>query len=432
MKFTVYGPLLVAVVFAVACPSRLWAESRKSTDWLINFDRAMTEARKTDRLVMAYFSGSDWDPWCQKLDEEVLETQAFRDWAAKNVVLLRVDFPRDKRISSTVSVQNEQLKTRFSVAKTPTFVFLDPWAEPITRCGYDELRKRKEEKPGEPKAALEYLDHIVKNRPPPIAISTEPDFNAAVAKAKSKYGILVLLITHGNTSYVTSRRDELIKDQQFVKFLNANVTFVSINWPDDSDTSAPAQTFRSFAASQKISPVQFQIIVYDAPYNLIKTRIFAYDPNHSETLIARIQAQLPHIDYNGGWLTDYDVARTVSAQSDRCIFLAFTDMDQGDWSRRMDQEIFETPQFKQYARRNLVLVRVDFSPSTTRPEALSNQNKTLADLFNIRGFPTVVVVNPLGQKLLDSKYMKGGPMAFLSELDPIVQNDALRRAALKD
>jgi thioredoxin-related protein len=381
---------------------------------------------------MAYFSGSDWDPWCQKLDEDVLETQVFRDWAAKNVVLLRVDFPREKRISSTVSAQNEQLKTRFSVAKTPTFVFLDPWAEPIARCGYDELRKRKEEKPGEPLAAIAYLDHIVKNRPPPVPLSAEADFNAAVAKAKSKYGILVLLITHGTSSYVTGRRDELIKDQQFVKFINANVTFAAISWPDEADTLAPAQAFRSFAASQRIMPVPFQIIVYDAPYNLIKTRLFAYDPNHTETLIARIQAQLPHIDYNGGWLTDYDVARTISAQSDRFIFLAFTDMDEGDWSRKMDEEIFQTPQFRQYARKNLVLVRVDFSPSTTRPDVLSTQNKTLADLFNIRGFPTVVVVNPLGQKLLDSKYMKGGPTAFLSELDPILQNDAIRRAALKD
>lgn len=432
MKLTGSCSLILAVVLAVACPSRLVAEQKKSTKWLINFDRAMTEARKDDRLVMAYFSGSDWDPWCQKLDEDVLETEAFRDWAAKNAVLLRVDFPREKRISSTVSAQNEQLKMRFSVAKTPTFVFLDPWGEPIARCGYDELRKRKEEKPGDPRAALEYLDHIVKTRPPPVSINSEPDFNAAIATAKSKYGILVLLITHGQTSYVTGRRDELLKDQQFVKFINANVTFVSINWPDDSDTSPSAQAFRSFAAGQKIAPVPFQIIVYDAPYKLIKTRLFAYDPNHAETLISRIQAQLPHVDYNGGWLTDYNVAKAISAQSDRCIFLAFTDMDEGDWSRKMDDEIFQSPQFRQYARKNLVLVRLDFSPSTTRPAHLSAQNKALADLFNIRGFPTVVVVNPLGQKLLDSKYMKGGPTAFLGELDPILQNDAIRRAALKD
>jgi thioredoxin-related protein len=431
MKLIV-SALAAATLLLPACPSRLQAAQKKQTPWLINFDRAMTEGRNQDRLVLSYFSGSDWDPWCQKLDEEVLETQAFRDWAARNVVLLRLDFPREKRISSTVSLQNEQLKMRYSVAKTPTVVFLDPWAEPIARCGYDELRKRQDEKPGEPTACLKYLDQVIQTRPPPVAIAAEPDFNGAVAKAKAKYGILVLLIAHGTNSYVTGRRDELMKDQQFVKFLNANVTFASISWPEETDTSAPAQAFRSFAASQKISPVPFQLIVYDAPYNLIKTRLFAYDPNHIETLIARIQAQLPHIDYTGGWLSDYNTARTIAAQSDRFIFLAFTDMAEGEWSRRMEEEIFQATQFQQYARKNLVLVRIDFSPSTTRPEAQAAESKTLADLFNIRGFPTVVVINPLGQKLLDSKYMKGGPAPFLRELDPILQNDAIRRAALKD
>jgi protein disulfide-isomerase len=240
------------------------------------------------------------------------------------------------------------------------------------------------------------------------------------------------LITHGSNSYVTGRRDELVKDQQFVKFVNANVTFASIAWPEDTDTSPSAQAFRSFVASQRISPVPFQLIVYDAPYNRIKTRLFAYDPNHVETLISRIQAQLPHIDYTGGWLSDYNTARTIAAQSDRFVFLAFTDMAEGEWSRKMEEEILQTTEFQRYARKNLVLVRIDFSPSTTRPEAQAAQDRTLADLFNVRGFPTIVVINPLGQKLLDAKYMKGGPGPFLHELDPILQNDAIRRAALKD
>ena len=391
----------------------------------------MTEARRQDKLVLAYFSGSDWDPWCQKLDDEVLETPAFRDWAARNVILLRVDFPREKRTSSTLAQQNEQLKTRYSVAKTPTFVFLDPWGEPIARAGYEEARLRKGEPPGQPKACLEYLDHIIRNRPPEQPIANEPDFNSAVAKAKSKYGVLVLLVTHSQNSFVLGQRDRLMRDQQFVKFINTSVTFTSINWPDDADGSAPARAFRTFVQKQKISPAPFQLIIYDAPFSLTKARIYAYDPNHIETLISRIQAQLPHIDYSGGWITDYNTARTIAAQSDRYIFLAFTSMNEGEWSKRMDQEIFQTDQFKQYARKHLVLVRVDFSAPATRPQSLA-ERKNLADLFNIRGFPTVVVVNPLGQKLVDSKYIKGGPQVFLSELDPIIVSDTARRAALKD
>src|SRR5690242_9570851 len=137
--------LMMTTAFLPATSIAQTQKKEKPTEWLISFDRAMTEARKQNRLVLAYFSGSDWDPWCQKLDEDVFETHLFRTWAAEHVILLRVDFPREKRISSTVSLQNEQLKTRFSVSKTPTVVVMDPWGQPLARIGYDELKKRKEE-----------------------------------------------------------------------------------------------------------------------------------------------------------------------------------------------------------------------------------------------------------------------------------------------
>jgi thioredoxin-related protein len=397
---------------------------------LINFDRAMADARKQNRIVLTYFSGSDWDPWCQKLDEDVFETDAFRSWSAAHVILLRVDFPREKRLTTTLIQQNDQLKVRYSISKTPTIVFLDPSAQRFSRAGYDELRRRKEESPGQPKACLEFLDQVLKDRPPDVPLSAQPDFPAAMAKAKSKYGLFLMLVTHGPNPHGAQLRDDLLHDQQFVKFVNNNITFVSFVWPEDADTSRAAVAFRNFAAKEKIAPVPFQLVVYDAAFNLGKARFFTYDPNHVEALIARIQAQLPHIDYSGGWLTDYETARTIASQQDRCLFVAFTSMDGGEWSARMDREIFQSTEFKAYAKKNLVLLKVDFPVASTQPATATD--RMLADLFNIRGYPTIVIVNPLGQKLVDSKYMKGGPGPFLAELDPILRNDALRRTALKD
>lgn len=432
-RIHLFNPPLSAILLVtlLASPATHGAPPPKPTPWLVNFDRAMADARKQDRIVLAYFSGSDWDPWCQKLDEEVFNTAPFREWADQHLVLLRIDFPREKRISSTLSLQNERLKTRYSVSKTPTFLFLDPWAEPIARAGYDEARLRKEEKPGQPDAWMAYLADVLKNRPPPIPIAAEPDVSSAMSKAKGRYGIVVYLITHGPTPRAAQLRDDLMRDQQFVKFVNTSVTFAALRWPDDADTTPAAQAFRAFATREKIAPVPFQLVVYDAPLNQLKTRIFAYDPDHTDALISKIQAQLPHIDYNGGWLTDYNTARTIASQQDRCVFIAFTSMDGGEWSARMDREIFQTDEFKKYARKNLVLVRIDF-PSAPGTQPASAASRTLADLFNIRGFPTIAVVNPLGQKLVDSKYRKGGPTPFLAELDPIIHADTVRRAALKD
>jgi thioredoxin-related protein len=404
---------------------------KKPTPWLINFDRAMTEARKDDRLVLVYFSGSDWDPWCQKLDSDVLNTDLFRDWAAKNVILMRVDFPRETPLSSTVASQNEQLKARYSISKTPSFVLLDPWGQPLARAGYDEARLRKEEKAGKPQLWIDYLTDQVKHRPPLKSINAAADFNAAVAQAKAKYGILVLLVTSGQTPYSLKERDDILRDQLFVRFINDNVTFVSLAWPDDTDMSPAAQNFRAFATRLKIAQIPFQLIVWDAPFDTVKARLFAYTPTRTDLMISRIQAQLPRVDYSGGWLTDYGAGRTIAAQQDRCIFLAFTSDEVGEWSKKMEDEIFETDDFKKYARKNLVLVKIEASESATQPDVAA-ERRTLADSFNVRGYPTVVVVNPRGEKLLVSKYMRGGPKFFLSQIDSVIQSDNLRRQALKD
>src|SRR5947209_1238030 len=74
----------------------------KELKWLNNYDQALSLAHKESRVILVYFSGSDWDPWCQKLDAEVLGTEMFRDWADQNVIPLRIDFPRGKRLASSV------------------------------------------------------------------------------------------------------------------------------------------------------------------------------------------------------------------------------------------------------------------------------------------------------------------------------------------
>lgn len=406
----------------------------KETRWLPGYEQALSQARKEDKVILAYFSGSDWDPWTQKLETDVLNTDAFRQWAASRVVLLQVDFAREKHTSAIVKTQNEKLKTKYSVAKVPTFVFLDPYGLPFARAGYDDVRLRDEEPKGEPKAAIAFLDGVLRIRPRSEALLRQPGFVEAYAYAREHYQTLVVLVTHGNVERVLKNREELLNDQRFVKFVNRNVVFAQVDWPDDADASKEAQAFRAFAARHKLTPVPLQLVVWERP-DTVTARISGISPDTVENVISHIEAKLPHIDYTSGWITDYNKARAIASQQDRFIFLAFTSMEDSEYSRKMDQEVFQTSDFKTYARKNLVLVRIDFpsaTSATTQPAALAAQNKMLAELFAVRGYPSIVIENALGQKLVESKYMKGGPAEFLSELAPILQRDKERRAALKD
>ena len=421
-----------ALILLTVLSSSLRAAPRaKETKWSTSYEQATTYARKEDKPILAYFSGSDWDPWTQKLEKDVLNTELFRQWAQQNVILFQADFPRERHPSSVQKQQNEKLKQKYSVARVPTFVFLDPYGEPFARAGYDDVRLRDEETKGQPKAAIAFLDNVVKHRPKPEQLLRQAGFIEAYNYARSHYQTLLILVTKGNAPGVLRNRDELLHDQRFVKFVNQNVVFVQVDWPDEGDISKEAEAFRAFAARQKLAPVPLQLVVWERP-DTVKVRITGIAPQTIDHVIVRIQEQLPHIDYTSGWITDFNKARTIASQQDRFLFLAFTSMDSSEYSQKMDREIFESDPFKQYARKNLVLVRADFPSTTTQPAALSAQNKMLAELYAVRGYPTVIVVNPLGQRVVETKYIKGGPAEFLSELTPILQHDKERRAALRE
>jgi protein disulfide-isomerase len=50
---------------------------------------------------------SDWCGWCIRLDKEVFSQPEFVDYAKENVVLVKLDFPRDKPQSDAEKKQNE-------------------------------------------------------------------------------------------------------------------------------------------------------------------------------------------------------------------------------------------------------------------------------------------------------------------------------------
>lgn len=420
--------LVLGVLFV---PALAWGTPISELQWITNYDLAVSRAHKESRVIMAYFSGSDWDPWTQKLDAEVLGTQLFRDWVEANVVPLKVDFPRDKRLGATIRAQNRKLKTLFSVSKVPTFVFFDRYGQPFARAGYDDLKLRDEERKGEPKAAIAFLESVLKRRPREEALVRQPDFATAYKYAHDHYQDLILLVTHGAAPRVMQDKDELLSNQPFVKFLNHNMVFAEVKWPEAGDISPAAEAFRAFAARHKLTEAPIQLLIWERP-DTILSRMTVLDVNHVDELIAHIQKFLPHIDYTSGWLTDFGKAKTIAAQQGRYIFMAFTDMDSGEWSKKMDDEIFKSEPFKTYARKNLVLLRVDFPRNAPLPTALAQQNKTLAEMYNVRGYPSVIVLNPLAQRVVNARYMKGGPEVFLSELDPVIQQDKDRRASLKD
>lgn len=122
-----------------------------------------------------------------------------------------------------------------------------------------------------------------------------------------------------------------------------------------------------------------------------------------------------------GWLTSYDEAIKESKKTGKPILADFTGSDWCYWCKRLDKEVFETAEFKTWAKQNVVLLYLDFPQKTKLSAKLTEQNSKLAEKFKIRGYPTVLVIDSKGTKKGELGYMEGGPSKWTAEANKFVK-----------
>ncbi len=120
-------------VFAATCSFSLAADG-----WGEDFEAAKAAAAKDKKPILVDFTGSDWCGWCIKLDKEVFAKKEFKDYAKDNLILLSLDFPHEKKQSSKLKKQNEELSKKFGVKGFPTVLILDAEGKKIGETGYQE------------------------------------------------------------------------------------------------------------------------------------------------------------------------------------------------------------------------------------------------------------------------------------------------------
>jgi protein disulfide-isomerase len=123
------------------------------------------------------------------------------------------------------------------------------------------------------------------------------------------------------------------------------------------------------------------------------------------------------VDSKPGWTTSYEQGQQEAQANNKLILLDFTGSDWCGWCKLLDREVFSQPQFKEYAKQNLVLVELDFPKRKRISDAIRNQNLQLAMRYQIQGFPTLIVLNGEGQKVGELGYMEGGPAVYIAQLE---------------
>lgn len=124
--------------------------------WTHDYEQAKATAANDGKDLLLDFTGSDWCGWCIKLNDEVFSKDAFKDYAKANLVLVELDFPRDKsKLTEETMAQNARLKNEFSIRGYPTIILTDAQGRPYAQTGYQR---------GGPEAYVEHLEQLKQTR----------------------------------------------------------------------------------------------------------------------------------------------------------------------------------------------------------------------------------------------------------------------------
>ncbi len=116
------------------------------------------------------------------------------------------------------------------------------------------------------------------------------------------------------------------------------------------------------------------------------------------------------------WLTDTKTALDKARSEDKTVMLDFTGSDWCGWCMKLKSEVFDQAEFGAFAKDNLVLVEVDFPRHKNQSAEEKQANERLAQHYGVNGYPTIVVLNSMGQEIGRTGYHEGGPKAFIEDL----------------
>jgi len=120
--------------------------------------------------------------------------------------------------------------------------------------------------------------------------------------------------------------------------------------------------------------------------------------------------------------TELPAALNQARSENKMVLLDFTGSDWCVWCKKFDKDVLSTDKFAGYAKSKLVLVTLDFPSHIEQDAALKQANQEIKKRFGVNGFPTFVLLNSAGRELgRQVGYLRGGPDAFIAELDGFSQ-----------
>ncbi len=127
--------LFALLLLVVACGDNK-TRTTDNLNWTTDLEKAIETAKAENKAVLINFTSSDWCKWCFKLSDEVFSQDEFKKYADENLILVKVDFPRNIPQSDQTKAYNQSLAQKFGVQGFPTIIIINSQGKLVAKTGY--------------------------------------------------------------------------------------------------------------------------------------------------------------------------------------------------------------------------------------------------------------------------------------------------------
>jgi len=92
-------------------------------NWQTDFEKVKQDAQAENKLILMYFTGSDWSKPCKLLNKDFFYTKKFKEATQNDFILVRVNSPRRPDLISTAQLdKNLALRKLYNQKVFPSVV----------------------------------------------------------------------------------------------------------------------------------------------------------------------------------------------------------------------------------------------------------------------------------------------------------------------
>lgn len=121
------------------------------------------------------------------------------------------------------------------------------------------------------------------------------------------------------------------------------------------------------------------------------------------------------------WLTNYENAVSQAKENSQPIVLFFTGSDWCTWCHKLENEALDTDEFAEEAANEFVFLKLDFPMKTQQDPDLIDQNKELQQKYDVRTFPSIIILDSNEQQVGITGYRPGGGKQYAEHLKKMVE-----------